>query len=322
MLERLKPVLLIRGDIETPGQEVDVGWPAIFGETPDAERMNQHPRLALADWLFDRENPLTARVWVNRIWQYHFGRGLVTTPDDFGTQGALPSHPDLLDWLAVELIESGWDTGHIQRLIVESDTFQQSSQLVEESAAIDPENQYYWRWTPRRLEAESIRDSMLAASGLLDRTVGGPSVPRKERDQSTRRTLYLEQKRGDLPFVQQLFDAPSTLTCTGHRLTSTVPLQPLFLLNDPEMYRYAKALSERVMGQVGSDPRQCGLAAFEIVLGRLPTGREQEVIAEFLALPPRTAEVIQPDGEGATSHKRFVEYCHGLLNLNEFFYIP
>lgn len=316
MLERTKPVLLIRGDIDSPGQEVDVGWPTIFGSHPDEARVRQRPRTALADWLFDSENPLTARVWANRIWQNHFGKGLVPTPDDFGTQGAPPTHPELLDWLAAELIESDWNTGHIQRLIVNSNTFQRSSQLVEKSAEADPENQFYWRWNPRRLQAEAIRDAMLAASGLLDRTVGGPSVPLKERESSVRRTIYLEQKRGDLPFVQQLFDAPSTLTCSGQRLTSTVPLQPLFLLNNPEIYRYAEALANRVVGEVGTNPLQGALRAFEIVLGRQPTDREVQIMREF----------VEPIASGATEEtapsQRFIQYCHGLLNLNEFFYIP
>ncbi|WP_425395232.1 DUF1553 domain-containing protein [Aeoliella sp.] len=314
MLERMKPVLLIRGDIDAPGQEVDVGWPAIFGKSSDDAGIRQRPRSALVDWLVSRDNPLVARVWVNRIWQYHFGTGLVSTPDDFGTQGDRPSHPRLLDWLAVELIESGWNTGHIQRLIVESDTFQRSSQFVEDSAVVDPENKYYWRWKPRRLEAETIRDAMLAASGLLDPTVGGPSVPLKECQTSLRRTIYLEQKRGELPVVQQLFDAPTTLTCSGQRLTSTVPLQPLFLLNNPEVFRYAEALAERVSRDVGADPRHRSLRVFEIVLGRPPTDRELDILIDFLQ-----SDSVNPD---ETPNNRFVQFCHGMLNLNEFIYIP
>jgi hypothetical protein len=323
MLERMKPVLLIRGDINAPGREVDVGWPTVFGKHPHDERIHRRPRLALADWLVSPTNPLTARVWVNRIWLYHFGQGIVATPDDFGTQGAHPSHPELLDWLAAELVDSGWDTAHIQRLIVDSATFQQSSQFVAESARLDPEGQYYWRWVPRRLEAEAIRDMMLAASGLLDAAVGGPSVPLNQSKQSTRRTLYLQQKRADLPFVQQLFDAPSTITCAGQRLTSTVPLQPLFLLNNPEMYRYAEALAKRAIRQAGADQSQCAIRAFEIVLGRRPNEREMNTVQEFLDLSPDVAaENANVTGHGDEPSKRFVQYCHGLLNLNEFFYIP
>lgn len=323
MLERMRPVLLIRGDIQSPGPEVAAAWPAVFESRTD-EHIKNRRRSDLVDWLFDRNNPLTARVWVNRIWQYHFGKGIVTTPDDFGTQGAPPSHPELLDWLAVELIESGWDTAHVQRLIAESATFQQSSHFDPHAAEIDPENQFYWRWSPRRLEAEAIRDAMLTASGLLDRTVGGPSVPINQRDQSNRRTLYLEQKRGDLPYVQQLFDAPSTLTCSGHRLTSTVPLQPLFLLNDPQIYRYAQALAARVINEVGEDEQQRAERAFHIVLGRFPNEREVGLIHTFLNAPTddEAGGAANRATDAASPPPRFVQYCHALLNLNELFYIP
>src|SRR5690606_10624237 len=118
LLQRLKPVLLYRGDLDSPGPEVEVGWPAVFGSPPDAQQVRNRPRTTLADWLTDRQNPLTARVWVNRMWQYHFGQGLVATPDDFGTQGAEPTHAELLDWLAAELMENDWDNRHIHRLIL------------------------------------------------------------------------------------------------------------------------------------------------------------------------------------------------------------
>jgi hypothetical protein len=327
-LERARPVLLVRGDVQSPGPEVDVGWPAVFGPPPADGKLNRNPRSALADWLFDPENPLTARVWVNRIWQHHFGTGLVATPDDFGTQGAKPTHPELLDWLAFELIESGWNTAHIQRLILLSDTFQRSAQNSDAAAAIDPDNQYLWRWTMRRLSAESIRDSMLATSGLLDTAVGGPSVPAKESEASTRRTLYLEQIRGELPFVQQVFDAPSAIVCTGRRRTSTAAVQPLFLLNSPMVYGYAEALANRAVEETAT-AKDAGdvesnrvSRAFELALGRPPRERELQVLLGYLRSAERDAPPAAGDDTGGNSDRPFVKLCHGLLNLNEFLYIP
>jgi hypothetical protein len=160
------------------------------------------------------------------------------------------------------------------------------------------------------LEAESIRDSMLAAAGLLDATVGGPSVEVKKRDISTRRTIYLEQKRSDLPFVQQLFDSPSTLTCCGRRRNSTVALQPLYLLNDSRIYEYAKAFAQRVTSEVGDDPHKQVERAFEIVVGRPPRPDEQKLLDGFL------------DAKSELASERLVHFCHSLLNLNEFVYIP
>ncbi|MCA9067152.1 MAG: DUF1553 domain-containing protein, partial [Planctomycetaceae bacterium] len=170
-LKQLRTALLIRGDVGSRGPEVQPGWPAVFGaniaEIHDEQQ--QQPRTALADWMTHPDNPLTARVWVNRIWQWHFGRGLVESSGDFGTQGAVATHPELLDFLAAELIDSGWNTNHIHHLILNSATFRQSRTFSEENAAIDPENRALWRWMPRRLEAEAIRDAILAVSGRLDR---------------------------------------------------------------------------------------------------------------------------------------------------------
>ena len=164
-LSRLQSHLLVGGDVHVRGPAVTPGWPAVFGPTlipPDST-----PRLALAAWLTRPDNPLAARVWVNRLWQWHFGQGLVRTPGDFGRRGGDPSHPELLDWLAAELIATG-STKHIHRLIVCSAAYRQASASLAGNAGIDPENVYLWRWSPRRLEAEAIRDSLLAVSGELD----------------------------------------------------------------------------------------------------------------------------------------------------------
>src|SRR5262249_47342608 len=148
-----RPYLLGGGDVHQRTAALDIGWPAVSGRTPP-DAVAGTPRLALADWLTRPEQPLTARVWVNRLWQYHFGRGLVATPSDFGTRGDPPTHPELLDWLASELQRSGWSTKHLHRLIVYSSTYRQSSQASADSTQADPENKLWSHWSPRRLEAE------------------------------------------------------------------------------------------------------------------------------------------------------------------------
>ncbi|WP_166823109.1 PSD1 and planctomycete cytochrome C domain-containing protein [Thalassoroseus pseudoceratinae] len=280
--------MLIRGDVKSKGPRVQAGWPAVFGPTPDDVSGS---RLRLADWMTDAEHPLTARVWANRIWQWHFGRGLVETSGDFGTQGTEPSHPELLDYLASELIESGWDTNHLHRLIVNSSTYRQSSTISEANVAIDPENHAIWRWTPRRLESEAIRDSILAASGLLDRQAGGPSVPAS----STRRSLYLRQKRNSFPAQQTLFDGATALVSCTRRETSTTPIQPLWLLNSSFAQEAASALAKRA-GSVAT--------AFEICFGRTPQTTELQPLQELA------------DEYGLSSA------CLALLNSSEFLYIP
>jgi hypothetical protein len=253
-----------------------------------------------------------ARVWANRVWHYHFGRGLVSTPGDFGTRGEAPSHPDLLDWLASELIESGWSTKHLHRLILTSAAYRQSSSIVPKNTTIDPDNRYLWRWAPRRLEAEAIRDSILAVSGDLDLESGGPSVPTEEAQRSRRRSLYLPQKRDSFPRFQSLFDGPSANESCACRHTSTVALQPLLLLNTPFMAARARGLAARVTARAGIDPRQEETVAFELVVGRPPTKAEQEAIRAFLS---------SEEGGQTKEWSPLVRLCLVLLNLNEFVYL-
>ena len=306
--------LLVRGDVESRGPVVDPGWPAVFGHVPDQQQVNQRPRLALANWLVARDNPLTARVWVNRIWHYHFGRGLVEHTDDFGLRTESPLHRDLLDWLAVELIESGWRTKHIHRLIVGSSTYRQSSQYDAGAAKIDSDNAYYWRWSPRRLEAEAIRDATLAVSGELDLTVGGRSISTDAKGGQTRRTLYLLQRRQKLPEVQQLFDGASGVVSCGRRRVSTVPLQPLYLLNGEFTFARAKAFAQRVKQEAGESDEHLATHAFRLALGRKPDDEEAAKLIEFM----NNAAI--PEGE-AKAETPLVHLCHALLNLNEFVYI-
>lgn len=299
-LEYAQAHLLVRGDAKAKGPVIEAAVPAVFQAKAKSGR---NRRLALADWLSSRDNPLTARVWVNRIWQWHFGRGLVETSNDFGEHGTKPTHPELLDWLANELIEHGWSTKHIHRLILNSSAFRQSSAWSAGNARLDPENRHLWRWQPRRLEAEALRDSMLAVAGILDPKQGGPSVARKENDSSNRRSLYLQQKRDNLPHQQMLFDgAPAVVSCS-RRSVSTVASQPLYLLNSAFSQRVSQAFAKRVE-RVGKNPSSQAVFAIETALRRRPTDEEIE----------KGKALISSDG--------LVKFCQALLNLNEFVYMP
>ncbi len=249
---------------------------------------------------------------MNRIWHYHFGRGLVAETNDFGVRTDSPVQRALLDWLAVELIESGWRTKHIHRLIVNSGTYCQSSAYNATFAAVDPDNAYYWRFTPRRLEAEAIRDAVLAVSGELDLTRGGPSVTPDAKEGQLRRSLYMLQRRQQLPEAQTLFDGADGIVSCGRRRTSTVPLQPLYLLNSEFMLARARALAERVAAAADSDPKQQAVEVFRLALGRAPDEEE---------LAKATAFLRHRDTAAANDKQNLVQFCHAVLNLNEFIYL-
>ena len=294
-LQHQRTRMLLRGDVNAPGPEVSPGWPLVFGrsEKISIQTIAEHPRTALATWMTDRKNPLTARVWVNRIWHWHFGRGLVETVGDFGTQGTEPSLPELLDFLAAELMDHDWSTHHIHRLIVHSATYQRANEPSDTNSSIDPENKWYWRWTPRRLEAEAIRDCMLAVSGQLDQTLGGPSIP--DSNTSKRRSLYLRQHRERFPDYQELFDGARGITSCSRRRVSTNSLQPLWALNSSFSQDAAKALTQRHTS-VSSMFRCC--------LGRQPSEGERSSLQQHA------------DKHGLAS------VALVLMNTSEFVYIP
>lgn len=280
-LKNRRNYLLARGQIFEPVAIVRPGWPSAFGPTV-SPLLKSRPRSALSNWLTSRDNPLTARVWVNRIWQMHFGRGLVETPGNFGIHGSRPTHPKLLDWLASELMDNDWSTKHIHRLILASRSWQQSSQASAQSA--DPENRYLWRWPRRRLEAEAIHDSMLAASGELDRTVGGVGVPVAEEATSVRRGMYLFQKRDAPPAMQQLFDGPTAMAeACIERQVSTSALQSLYLLNNDFARDRSRALADRISDSGSTKLDQQIASAFELVLGRQPDKIEHHAAKAFFA---------------------------------------
>jgi hypothetical protein len=300
-LASLPTYVMPRGDVHKIGAKVVADWPAWLAGSE--AKSGPRTRLDLVEWLTSRKHPLVARVWVNRVWQQHFGRGVVATSDDFGLRGAPPTHPELLDWLAAELMDSGWSTKHIQRLIVTSATYRQASNVPVNAA--DAENRYLSRFSARRLDAETIRDAWLATSGELDVTCGGASVPLAERETSLRRSLYLFQRRGNPAEAMQLFDGPNECAAsTTLRTVSTSPLQALYLLNSDFSVARAKALAKEVESTAGSDRAHQITIAFERVLLRPPCAAEQAAAEKLWAavIDRNPLEVL----------------CQSLLNSNEF----
>jgi hypothetical protein len=296
-LETPRPAFVLeRGAYDHPGRSVQRGVPEVLGGSGKVGGN----RLDLARWLVDGANPLTARVAVNRHWQRLFGIGLVKTVEDFGAQGELPSHPELLDWLATEFVRNGWDVKGLQRLIVTSATYRQSSEMSTESKSLDPENRLLARGPRVRLSAEVIRDQALAAAGLLTERIGGPSVKPYQPaglwneiatdtayEQSTgadlyRRSLYSYTKRTVANPTLTLFDAGTREACTLRRSRTNTPLQSLTLLNDVTFVEAARALAERVLRQAGDDDGRLSLL-FRLTTSRGPMDEEREILKKALA---------------------------------------
>jgi mono/diheme cytochrome c family protein len=332
--------VLIQGDFTRKGEPVSPGVPAVL---PPLEATSGTPnRLDLARWLFDPSNPLTARVTVNRLWQSAFGRGLVETENDFGTQGAPPSHPELLDWLATELIARGWSLKQVQRLILTSATYRQSSRLRPDLARIDPENRKLARQSRLRLDAELIRDAALTACGLLSPAVGGPSVFPPQPDgvmnlgqmrrewkadrgpNRYRRGLYTFFWRATPHPLLMVFDAPDATRACTRRVRSNTPLQALTLLNDEAFFEFAQALGDRVREEGPADDLGRLRYAFRLCLSRAPGERELRRLAELLAQqrPECACEDSLPNGEaafaGAAERAAWTTVARVLLNLDEF----
>jgi len=301
---------LNRGAYDAPAEVVVRNTPESLPSFPPDQPRN---RLGLARWLVDRKNPLTARVVVNRIWRMHFGRGLVATQEDFGSQGKLPTHPELLDWLAGWFMDHGWDVKALHQLIVSSATFQQSSQTTRSILARDPDNRLLTRAPKIRLPAEQIRDSALAASGLLDRTIGGPSVKpyqpaglweatgtgksytQDHGDKLYRRSLYTFWKRTAPPPSMLAFDAMSREVCTAKRDATATPLQSLVLLNDPQFIEASRVLGEKLLKQFPNDAAARNREAFRTLTGRTPDRVEAKILARLYA--EQKAEFAKnPDG--------------------------
>jgi hypothetical protein len=301
-------VVYLRGNHLKHGEKVPRGMPKVIaGPEPPVIREGSGRR-ELARWLASPANPLTARVMVNRLWQHHFGAGLVGTSANFGMMGDRPSHPELLDYLAAQFVSSGWSVKEMHRQIMLSSTYQQSS-LSDASLngnASDPENRLLWRANRRRLEAEALRDSLLTVAGRLDETAGGPGF---QTVATPRRSLYLMAVRTGAKAAEfgPLFDAPNCSGIVERRTESVVAAQALFLMNDPVVLEWAKSLAERVTSEAASsDDRLRIHRLYEITLGRPPLESELEVGLRFLS---------------AENDDRWVRYCHLLLCTNEFLYV-
>ena len=241
-------------------------------------------RTALANWIASKDNPLTARVAVNHLWLRHFGKPLVANVFEFGRKGTAPSHPELLDWLAAELMNKQWSFKHLHKLIVTSDTYRLSSSAAgaEASAKLDPENRYLWRMNPVRMEAQTIRDSLLHLSGDLDLTMGGSPVPLVAQDASRRRAMYFFHSHNEHNKFLDTFDDANVLECY-RRSESIVPQQGLALWNSKLAQTMAAKINDRLHAQIGADDSKFVTAAFETVLGTTPTKDELAVCLETIA---------------------------------------
>jgi Protein of unknown function (DUF1549)/Protein of unknown function (DUF1553)/Planctomycete cytochrome C len=299
----------VRGSYTRLGEKVPRHFPVVLaGEKQPPLPKDASGRLELANWIADATNPVTPRVMANRVWAWHFGEGIVRTPSNFGKLGERPTHPELLDYLADEFVKGGWSIKHLHRLIMSSQVYQQSSAGDGETLKKDPDNRLFGHWAPRRLEAEGIRDTLLAVAGKLDTTPGGMSFT----DISTpRRTVYLRTIRSDKSGYQALFDAADPETPTEKRNVSTVAPQALFLLNHPFVTEQAKAFARRMMAWKVSDEKERIKQAYRILYGRKAAEKEVALGLGFLARYTDSAVTLQA----------WEEYAQVLLCANELVYV-
>ena len=334
--------VLKRGNYLTPGSEVGPGVPSVLtdGKTcfhveppwPGAKATGR--RLALARWLTAPNNPLTARVMVNRVWKHHFGAGIVSTLGNFGKMGAAPTHPELLDWLAAEFIRRGWSVKAMHRLMLSSSTYRQSSQVTPELIAADPDNRLLSRMPLRRVEAEVLRDSLLFVAGQLDETPFGPPddvevrgdglVTAKRSSGGWRRSIYVLHRRTKLPTILENFDSPQMGPNCVERGESIVAPQALHLLNNSAVYELAGYFADRVQREVGAEPGAQIVRVHQLALGAAPTEDEQRAARETLdrlarqwlaALGPR------PDATQEAAQRALRNYCHAMMNAAAFVYV-
>ena len=324
----------LRGSHLTLGDVAPRRFPRIFaGDDQASLPADRSGRLEFAQWLTKEQHPLTARVMVNRIWRWHFGKGLVETVDNFGLQGTPPTHPELLDWLAVEFIESGWSIKSMHRLIMSSDAYQRSSSFDAKNAEIDAENRFYWRRDVRRLEAETIRDAMLAVSWSLDRTIGGNLMTTKNReylfnhtskDKSTyqsirRRSIYVPVIRNHLYDVFQLFDYTDASVLNGNRDTSTIAPQALFLMNSELIADLTKAMAKRALTLESTRQSRINRLFLES-FGREATAAESHQASEFLArFEDLMTQRAEPPEDLTT--QAWQALCQSIISSSEFIYV-
>jgi hypothetical protein len=347
-----KTYVLKGGAWDAPLNEVEPGFLSILGEAPTPvfalrEGRSTGRRSALARLLTAPENPLTARVIVNRVWQYHFAQGIAATTSDLGFKGDPPTHPELLDWLAREFVEQGWSLKRLHKQIMLSAVYQQSSQFRAEAAQADPDNKLLWRYPRQRLEGEVIRDAALAVSGLLNTKMGGPSVypelpsgmnlgsyggwQTSSEEERNRRSIYVFVKRNLRYPIFETFDMPDTHESCARRNNTTSPLQALTMMNNKVTLDWAQAFATRVLAAAGTERSRQVQEAYQLAFSRKPAESELRLAEAFFAEhQPIVAErelagapLALPKGGklGASEAATLVDFCHMLLNSNEFVYV-
>ena len=350
-----KPALthiLKRGEVKKKGAIVTAAFPRVIAKSVNGSD-NRFTRKDLAEWLVSADHPLTARVFVNRLWQHHFGRGIVGTPNDFGTRGERPSHPELLDWLATEFVQNGWKIKPMHKLIVLSSTYRQSSRAIP--IDIDPGNKLLWKMNRRRLDGETIRDAILAAAGTLNRDLGGPMIrvplepevydlifTEGEPDglwpvtanakQHVRRSLYLFAKRNVRQPLLEAFDQPDRLTSCADRAVSTFAPQALILMNGPFTQAQSRAMARELIRS--GDVDKWIDEAFRRCFARKPRDGERKAAREYLQVQSEIMrerllarlKIAVPDDLPATADPAtaaaLADFCLALINANEFVYVP
>lgn len=316
--------VLLRGDVGSPSDQVQPAGLRALSATPsdwqlDDSANDHRRRIKLAQWVTDRNNPLLARVIVNRLWQYHFGQGLVATPSDFGFNGGQPTHPELLDWLAGELVRGGYRLKAVHRLLVNSQTYQQSSQPNVGALKIDADNRYLWRKSPQRLEAETLRDAILMVTDRLDKQIGGAGyrdmrhfffkgshfyeLLNETGPDARRRTIYRFTPRGNQNPFLSTFDCPDPSATAPRRPVTTTPLQALALLNNAMIFEMADHFAQRVQARAGADIREQVSAAYELAYGRPATAEELARCEKFV------------------QQQSLATLCRVIFNSNEFLYV-
>ncbi|MFO1460728.1 MAG: DUF1553 domain-containing protein, partial [Verrucomicrobiota bacterium] len=330
--------LLRRGNPKTPGDPVGADFPEFLKKISGTAASTAIPagsrttgrRLALARWITTPGSPqaaLLARVTVNRVWQQYFGTGIVATPDNLGLSGAPPTHPELLEWLASEFVDSGWSLKALHRAILHSATFRQSSEPRPDGVARDPSNRRLWRFPLHRLDAEAMRDAMLSASGRLGAKAGGPYVPTPRRGDgevlpdeanpdALSRSIFLQHRRTQVPTLATTFDAPSVVFNCTRRATTTMPLQSLAVLNSDFAVARGKDLAARLEQDCGNDVEARIRRGFLLTCGREPTDAERNALLRFVA-HQRIAYASSSDAEPRV----WADLAQSLFGLNAFLYL-
>ncbi len=330
--------ILLRGNPHARGEKVTPGFPQVLQQaspvlpTAAPQARSSGRRRVLADWLASPQNPLTARVIANRIWQHHFGRGIVRSPNDFGLQGTPPTHPLLLDWLASQLVDGGWRLKRIHKLIMLSATYQMSSRGNDQALRKDPQNDFFWRFDMRRLTAEEIRDSILAVNGRLNLKMGGPGIyeqiPQEvmagqsrpgtnwgtsDERQRARRSVYIHVKRSLITPILEQFDLADTDFTCPVRFATTQPTQALGMLNSGFVNQQARVFALRLQREAGDRPADQVRLGLQLATQRQPTAGE---VARGVDL------IRQWQAEDGVQPAQALEYfCLATLNLNEFLYL-